>query len=139
MKKQSKSSVNPYYDRYKSLNRERLNMYNLRLYKRQTLYFDDDGNEVTDVTKAAKDVYGKPIVSRLSSKNTLPYEEKNPRITFNPADPLARQRAFTARLAFSELNSVPVDYGDTFKSIEYVNNVAEKVTSIIKSQPSNNE
>lgn len=130
---------NPYLQLVGSFTSSFFDKYRQKYLRRQVIYFDKDGKKTSDVSQAMLTPFGKPVVAGLSDKPVLPVEPKNHHITFNPRDPLARQRAFSARASFMEMSSYGNDYRDKFDNLNYANNVANKVVEIVTIQNNNSK
>lgn len=100
----------------------------------QVLYKCKDGGTTTDVEKAALDCYNQPVTCGYSEKDFIPHSDytKRQSLSFNPADPLARERAFLARDSMLTLQSVPNDYTDKFDALVRINHAADAFASNYK-------
>lgn len=89
-------------------------------------YRSKDGDKTTNIEDALLDAYNQPIAIGYSDKDFIPHGDytKRQTLSFNPADPLARERAFLARDSMLTLSSVPNDYTDKFDALTRVNNAA---------------
>lgn len=98
------------------------------------LYQTDDGQTTSDIKLASVDSFGALITYGYDSNNSIPHNVYSPPkpISFNPADPTARQRAFELRSAFDGMTSQPNIYGDGFEVMQYVNSVASQVFQRLK-------
>lgn len=133
MTKKANPKENPYLTLVRSFTPAFYKECRIKLHKRQVLYYDEEGNKTPDVSKAILTPFGKPVVAGLTEKAVLLAEPVISRITFNPRDPLARQRAFSARASFMDMVSSGNDYRDKFDNLSYANNVANKVIDIFNS------
>lgn len=93
-----------------------------------------DGSTSSDIKEAALDAFGAVITFGYDANKSVPHSIYSPSkpISFNPADPTARQRAFELRSAFDGLTSQPNVYGDGFEVMQYVNSIASQVFQRIK-------
>lgn len=100
----------------------------------QVLYKAKEGGTTTNIEEAALDCYNQPVTCGYSDKDFIPHTDYNKRqsLSFNPADPLARERAFLARDSMLTLQSVPNDYTDKFDAMVRINNAANAFASNYK-------
>lgn len=98
------------------------------------LYRCENG-ETTDVHQAKLDSYGQPIVVGFSNDEFVPHIDyrKRQTLSFNPANPSAREAAFLARDSMLTLTSTPNDYTDKFVALQLVNNSANALASGLQS------
>lgn len=87
----------------------------------------EDGGTTMDIEKADIDDYRQPVCVGYSRSEFVPHDvyAKPQILSFNPADPTARERAFLARDAMLTYGNVmPIDYTDKFSALAKVNNAA---------------
>lgn len=88
----------------------------------------EQGGITMDIEKADIDDYRQPVCVGYSDKEFIPHDvyTKPQILSFDPADPTARERAFLARDAMLTYGNVmPVDYTDKFTAMSHVNNAAK--------------
>jgi hypothetical protein len=100
-----------------------------------SVLYQSDKGKTTDVHQASLDSYGQPIVTGFSNEEFVPHIDyrKRQTLSFNPANPTAREAAFLARDSMLTLTSTPNDYTDKFVALQRVNNSANALASGLQS------
>lgn len=100
-------------------------------FKHCSVLYRSENGKTTDVHQASLDSYGQPIVIGFSDDEFVPHIDyrKRQTLSFNPANPTAREAAFLARDSMLTLTSTPNDYTDKFVVLQRVNNSANALAS----------